>query len=85
MLEQIICQTRKACRLVNDLGRITLSAKEIAGIIEQLAEILPPLNEVIGEVTGTKGDARKQITLALLNSESRAVTFFKANASLFPA
>lgn len=85
MLEQIICQTRKACRLVNDLGRITLSAKEIAGIIDQLAEILPPLNEVIGEVTGTKGDARKQITLALLNSESRAVAFFKANASLFPA
>lgn len=84
-LEQIICQARKACRLVNDLCRITLSSEEIAGIFEQLTEILPPLNEVVGAVTGTQGDARRQITLALLNSEPRAVAFFEANASLFPA
>ena len=84
-LEQIICQARKVCRLVNDLCRITLSAEEIAGIFEQLTEILPPLNKVVGAVTGTQGDARRQITLALLNSESRAVAFFVANASLFPA
>ena len=84
-LDQIIGRARTACRLIRDLSRTTLSAEEIAGIFEQLTEILPPLNEVVGAVTGAQGDARRQITLALLNSESRAVAFFEANASLFPA